>query len=306
MGDKTGISWTESTWSPVTGCTRVSAGCGGPGDAGGCYAERLAATRLKNHQRYKGVAEMKDGKPRWTGLVRTHPDFLDQPLCWKRPRRIFVCSQSDLFHKDVSDEFIAAVFGVMAAAAQHTFQVLTKRAARLPEWFAWVGDDANRAMAAMRRYLIGGGTTCLRNLLDDGVRWPLPNVHLGVSCEDQATADERVPLLLQVPAAVHWVSAEPLLAAVDLRAVQMPDGDSLGEGLFSHGEGNGVAWVVTGGESGPGARPMDVAWAQSLADQCRAAGVGFFMKQDSGQKAGQQGRIPDDLWAYKESPGVRQ
>lgn len=297
MGDKTGIGWTNATWTTITGCTRVSPGCGGPGPHGGCYAEGLSAGKLAKSPKYVGVAEKVDGNARWTGLVRAHADALDQPLRWKKPRRIFVNSMSDTFHQDAPDEFIAAIFGIMAACPQHTFQILTKRAERLPEWFAWIDQ---RAMATDRKWRAydcwldaEGLSPGLRSsdwasvFLDRAhlVPWPLPNVWLGVSVEDQQRADERIPHLLRTPAAVRWVSAEPLLGPVDLSAYRAY-----------------LDWVVIGGESGPRHRPMDPAWLASIVDQCRAAGVPAFVKQDSGARPGKQSRIPDDLWAVKDFP----
>lgn len=229
MADKTGIEWTDATWNPVTGCAKVSAGCKH------CYAERNWG-RLQHLPAYAGRA--------FTD-VATHADRLLQPLSWKRPRRIFVNSMSDLFHQDIHDDFIGMVFRTMARAPQHTFQVLTKRAERMqhllthPKTRGFVGDAP----------------------------WPLPNVWIGVSVEDQATADKRIPLLLDTPAAVRWISAEPLLAPIDLAE----------HGL--HGGPGQLDWVVVGGESGPKARPMHPEWARGLRDQCSAAGVPFLFKQ---------------------------
>lgn len=230
MADKTGIEWTDATWNPVTGCAKVSAGCKH------CYAERNWPRMTKLVPAYAGRA--------FTN-VATHADRLLQPLSWKRPRRIFVNSMSDLFHQDIHDDFIGMVFRTMARAPQHTFQVLTKRAERMqrllthPKMRGFVGDAP----------------------------WPLPNVWIGVSVEDQATADKRIPLLLDTPAAVRWISAEPLLAPIDLAE----------HGL--HGGPGQLDWVVVGGESGPKARPMHPEWARGLRDQCAAAAVPFLFKQ---------------------------
>jgi len=240
MSDKTGIEWTEATWNPVTGCSKVSQGCKH------CYAERewprLSAPRPKPNI-YTGRA--------FTDVM-CHPEKLGIPLRWTKPRMIFVNSMSDLFHESVPDEFILHVFHIMAAG-RHTFQVLTKR----PE----------RMMQFLNNY------QHLRSR-------PLPNVWLGVSVEDQATADERIPLLLQTPAAVRWISAEPLLGPINF------DSD-LRDGLHALGCGDkdcscgdrGIDWLVVGGESGPQARPMHPDWVRSLRDQCQSAGVPFFFKQ---------------------------
>ena len=256
MADKTGIEWTDATWNPVTGCAKVSAGCEH------CYAERNWG-RLQHLPAYAGRA--------FTD-VATHADRLLQPLSWKRPRRIFVNSMSDLFHQDIHDDFIGMVFRTMARAPQHTFQVLTKRAERMqrllthPKMRGFVGDAP----------------------------WPLPNVWIGVSVEDQTTADKRIPLLLQTPSAVRWISAEPLLGPVDLSPAYLPcqnaenvtiDPETGGYECCSSCDYTGISdeigidWVVVGGESGPKARPMHPAWARSLRDQCAAAGVPFLFKQ---------------------------
>jgi protein gp37 len=254
MSDGTKIEWTDATWNPITGCSVVSAGCKH------CYAMKLAGTRLQHHPSRAGLTVDTKNGPVWTGEVRFNEQWLDQPLRWKKPRMVFVCAHADLFHEAVPDEWIDRVFAAMELASQHTFQVLTKRADR------------------MRKYLR------FRQVV-------LPNVWLGVSVEDQAAADERIPLLLDTPAAVRWVSAEPLLGPVDLTRVmhqQKHSGwsfrwDSL-TGFRGHqcgGSDNNsrLDWVIVGGESGPKARPMHPAWARSLRDQCAAAGVPFLFKQ---------------------------
>lgn len=253
MSDKTGIEWTEATWNPVTGCTKVSQGCKH------CYAEREWARLSANPKAtaYFGRA---------FGDVKCHPERLDQPLRWKRPRRIFVNSMSDLFHEDVPCGFIDRVFAIMAQSPQHTFQVLTKRPERMLEYMThpvrlnmWA--DANIPL--------------ISSVWGD---FPLPNVWLGVSVEDQDTADERIPLLLQTPAAVRWVSAEPLLGPVDLEFGEIDialEKDGFGNSAIL----GGIDWVVVGGESGPKARPMHPDWARSLRDQCAASGVPFLFKQ---------------------------
>lgn len=285
MGE-TSIEWTDVTWNPVRGCSRVSPGCGGARGEGGCYAERLAARFSGPGLPYEGLARRseKRGLPQWTGVVRLVPEHLADPLRWKRPRRVFVNSMSDLFHEGLSNETIAAVFGVMAAAPQHTFQILTKRAKRMREWFEWARDfalqqrdiacapnTARTMLNAAAEYLgtkHDGLNAAWRRLENDS--WPLSNVHLGVSCENQPTADERVPFLLATPAAARFVSAEPLLGPIrfhvlDLFGRDMPLG--------------GIDQIIVGGESGPGARPCDLAWIRSILAQCKAAGVPAFCKQ---------------------------
>jgi protein gp37 len=248
MADRSSIEWTEASWNPVRGCSIVSPGCTN------CYAMKQAHRFSGAGKAYAGLTKMSKGGPVWTGAARTVPELLDAPLHWKKPRRIFVNSMSDLFHEDVPTDFIAQVFAVMAEAKRHTFQILTKRAERMQQLLA---HDLNY----------------------EGPEWPLPNVWIGVSVEDQVRADERIPLLLQTPAAVRWISAEPLLGPVLLRRHIDVTRDGTVEGQIFVDHLTGLDWVVVGGESGPGARPFDIAWARSLRDQCRAAGVPVFIKQ---------------------------
>jgi protein gp37 len=243
MSDKSAIEWTEATWNPTTGCDRVSPGCDH------CYAMSLAP-RLKamGSKRYQ-----RDGNPATSGPgfgLTVHPDALDLPLRWTKPRRIFVNSMSDLFHDEVPDWFIAEVFGVMARSPRHTFQLLTKRHGRMR---SLLGDDGTRLLGAAVNEMTA------QALYD---QWPVPNVWLGVSVEDQKWAQTRVHALLTTPAAVRWLSCEPLLGPVDL------------EGYVG-----ALDWVVVGGESGRNARPMQVDWARGLRDQCVAQEVPFFFKQ---------------------------
>lgn len=254
--NKSNITWTETTWSPVIGCTKVSAGCKH------CYAEREVKIRWD-----------KNPKSIWYGRdfndVLCRPEVLagaSSPLKWKKARRIFVCPRADLFHEAVPVEFIDKVFAVMTLSPQHTFQVLTKRAERMSQYMN-NPIRLERIMAARAAMAVTGSDPAGF----EGRPWsfPLQNVWLGVSIENQETADERIPLLRQTPAAVRWISAEPLLGPVDLGRV--PRG---GTGM----EGN-VDWVVAGGESGPQARPMHPAWPRALRDQCAAAGVPFLFKQ---------------------------
>ncbi len=248
MGTK--IEWADEVWNPLTGCTKVSQGCKH------CYAERFAKRQGYDFSQ-----------------VELHPERLEIPLHWKRPRRIFVNSMSDLFHEKVPDRFIDQIWIVMARADEHIFQVLTKRPERMMKY-------------------------CLDYYPPN---WVYENIWLGVSVEDQATADERIPWLLKTPAAVRFVSYEPVLGPVDLRrpAGYSPAGNSpWGASL------QGLDWVICGGESGPGARPMDPDWARSARDQCQAAGVAFFMKQMGGHpnRRAHFSDIPDDLMV-REFPG---
>lgn len=345
MSSKTGISWTDSTWNPVRGCSRVSEGCRN------CYAEAVAARFSGPGQPYEGLAKYVGGvhdtsdgtykrverEPRWTGEVRVIEHVLDQPLRWTRPRRIFVNSMSDLFHESIPYQQIARIFGVMLLAERHTFQVLTKRPDRMASWFRWIESNPlylGESAATSKRYEVGAAASCLAILgntltpeqirgplftaaIAGGVkpapdaairmRWPLPNVHLGVSIEDQKTADERIPLLLETPAAVRFVSAEPLLGPVDLAGPgflmvngchTFPDGEAMPHlcGGFRSSPCPGsprVDWVVVGGESGPSARPFDVAWARRIVADCREAKVPAFVKQ-LGARPIDPERIPHD------------
>ena len=265
----TSIEWTDKVWNPVRGCRRVSAGCER------CYAERMAHRFSGVGQPYEGLTRLGSKGPVWTGKARVVPEKLGEPLSWKKPRRIFVNSMSDLFHEDVPDEFIAAVFAVMSLAKQHTFQLLTKRPERMGELLR-DGFTDSIVNKSLRRFdealgLLPGSVEQAANLME----WPLPDVWLGVSVEDQATADERIPLLLETPAAVRWLSMEPLLGPVDLS--RWPDGSS---DIMTPLTGSPrIDWVVVGGESGPNARPMHPAWARDIRDQCVRVGVPFHFKQ---------------------------
>ncbi|MDE2342737.1 MAG: phage Gp37/Gp68 family protein [Betaproteobacteria bacterium] len=206
MADKTGIEWTNATWNPLRGCSRVSEGCRH------CYAEKIAARFSGPGMPYEGLAKRVGGEPRWTGTVRLVESALDQPLRWTKPRIIFVNSMSDLFHEKVSDEWIDSIFAVMALAPQHTFQILTKRPERMVKYMKVHERGSYIASSALSR--VPGNKMESRPAWN--MSWPLPNVWLGVSVEDQKTADERIPLLLATPAAKRFISAEPLLGKVDL------------------------------------------------------------------------------------------
>ena len=272
MAKNTPIEWTDHSWPVLNGCRRKSEGCRN------CYAERLISTRLRNMPKYKGIAVYTEGGPRWTGESRLWVPDLVMPLKLRKPSKIFVADMGDLFFEENSFEDIAAIFGVMAACPQHTFQVLTKRPERAAEWFKWL--DEHQALIesktpTTRNYRL----TLLADLAEARIgrdifavdheepiptSWPLPNVHLGVSAEDQDTYNARVPKLVhQCPAAVHWVSLEPQLGPIRLR----------GTGHIH------IGWVVQGGESGPGARPFHVEWARSMRDECVENGIPYFFKQ---------------------------
>lgn len=295
MAGQSNIEWTDATWNPVTGCTRVSAGCDH------CYAvamtHRLEGASLgaPGGQRDRGKIGLKyagltvvngKGERHFNGKVRCHEDVLRTPFFWKKTRRIFVNSMSDLFHPYVPFEFIDTVFAVMSLCPQHTFQILTKRPERM---FAWFGRYA--AMPARLAYRVGEEASrfldCAKggaaNWTDDGA---LSNVWLGTSVENQQTADQRIPYLLSCPAAVRFVSYEPALGPVDFK--MRPNGDrsiccQCGErhegSCFDHPHHRGLDWIIVGGESGPGARPMHSNWARAVRDQCKAASIPMFFKQ---------------------------
>ena len=279
MADNTAIEWCDATWQPITGCSVVSPGCTN------CYAMRLAGTRLQHHWSRKGLTRDTRAGPVWTGEVRFNEEWLDQPLKWRRPRRIFVCAHGDLFAEAVPDEWIDRVFAVMALAPQHTFLVLTKRAERMRDYLADASTRTRIEKAAWRIRNPGYGPAYDHGRLYVFV--PLPNVWLGVSVEDQARADERIPLLLATPAAKRFLSCEPLLGPVRLRNLYPISDDDDPNPII---DTPALDWVIAGGESGPGARPMHPDWARSLRDQCAAAGVAFFFKQ-----WGEWGWAPDNL-----------
>lgn len=269
---ETSIEWCDVVWNVTRGCSRVSAGCGGPGRIGGCYAERQAMRFSGPGQPYEGLVRQTANGPRWTGRVELIPSKLDEPLHWRRPRRVFVNSMSDLFHEALSSDAIAAVFGIMACNPRHTFQILTKRPERMREWILGMQEHHRQHMSRALFFRVAN----YPRALDVPFGWPLPNVWLGVSLEDQKTADERIPLLLQTPAAVRFVSYEPALGPVDFRSWLLSVGGITSRGIAGSPR---LDQIIVGGESGPNARPFDVAWARSVIRQCREAGVAAFCKQ---------------------------
>ena len=276
---KTKIAWTEHVWNPTAGCDKVSPGCKF------CYALR-EARRLRYNPNpkissvYRDVVTPKGTPLNWTGKVELIESKLQEPLRWRKPRLVFVDSMSDLFHQSLPDEAIDRVFAVMALCPQHTFQVLTKRAERMWKYATAVnGSERFHDINLAAQRIVGSpGWGAVLPTQRDGRGhggWPLPNVHLGVSVEDQATADERIPWLLKTPAAVRFVSYEPALGPVNFE----PLGVCRDYRDGTPEEVPGLDWVIVGGESGPGARPMHPDWARSVRDQCQAAGVPFFFKQ---------------------------
>jgi protein gp37 len=249
--DNTRIEWTDATWNPIRGCTRVSQGCVN------CYAESVAARFSDPGMPYEGLAKRTSAGPRWTGEIAFVEKALDQPLRWRKPRRIFVNSMSDLFHEKVEDEWLDRIFAVMLLAPQHTFQVLTKRPERMRDYM--------RGLLRSGRWLMWKHPTQDHDIFDPVIaklHVMARHIWLGTSVEDQDAADERVPLLVETPCAVRFISAEPLLAHVDL-SPWLP----------------WLQWVIVGGESGPRARPMNPQWTRDLREQCEIARVPFFFKQ---------------------------
>ena len=243
----TKIQWTDETWNPVTGCTKVSAGCAN------CYAEAMCRRFWRKWDREPPPDHFK---------VKLHPERLCQPDRWKKPRRVFVCSMSDLFHEDVPDKFIGRVWAHFNFLPQHQFQVLTKRPGRM------------------------------QKMVNDMPCGQLPNLWLGVTAENQATANERIPILLDTPAAVRFVSVEPMLGPVLLRRWMPPSANWPDCGLH---------WVIIGCESGPGRRPMQRDWARDLVRQCKAAGVPVFVKQIQAN-----GKVSHDPAEWPEELRVRE
>jgi protein gp37 len=296
----TKIEWTDKVWNVVTGCSKVSPGCSN------CYAETFS-------ERFRGTA----GHHFENGFDLTlRPERLALPLKWRKPHRVFVNSMSDPFHKDIPDEYIARAFAIMALTPQHTYQILTKRHGRMRSlltdlctcgkgcvpgthfrsWMAWAVSKANPNR-------IPGVPDDAERRVYHGSSWPLPNVWLGASIEDQKRADLRIPALLETPAAVRFLSCEPLLGPVDLGRWLRPVPDcghvATGDGTCSHPEAfspechrwadcpvrrrytdwHGLDWVIVGGESGHKARAMHPNWARGIRDACEVGGVPFFFKQ---------------------------
>ena len=267
MSANSKIEWTGDTWPTLAGCSDASPGCAR------CYAKGQAHRmgfnpNAKISGRYGGLTVLRDNGPQWIGEVRTLPEQLAVPIRRKSPRTMFVNSLSDTFHADVPDEFIAAMFGVMAACPQHTFQVLTKRAERMEEWFTRIATHPTLrspcAMADHAAYLggiRGKDADAINALYRRPPAWPLPNVHVGVSVENRKHGVPRIDHLRRVPAAVRFLSVEPLLE--DIGTIDL----------------TGISWCIAGSESGHRARPMNEDWVRSIRDQCAPAGVPFFYKQ---------------------------
>lgn len=278
------IEWTDETWNVFVGCSKVSAGCSNCYAINQAYRNNAMAQKMPNQGRmkyYEGLTEKKGEHVEWTGLVNFVPEALEIPFKWKKPRKVFVNSMSDLFHDAVTDEQLDQVFAVMALTAQHTYQVLTKRPKRMKEYLtnsqtsAWFSAiDVVRATGAEYP------------AFEHEWEWPLPNVWLGVSVENQQASDDRIPYLLETPAAVRFLSCEPLLGSIDLSLLHMEGITNIdclngrhGVDFPLKGKCNKIDWVIVGGESGAGARSFDLTWARWIQKQCKDAGVSFFLKQ---------------------------
>lgn len=298
MSDGTKIQWSEATWNFITGCTKISDGCLA------CYIERTPPFRI-SHRRFD-----KPGIGGTTGVI-LHEDRLTLPLRWRKPRRIFVNSLADLWHDEVPTELIARAFAVMVAAPHHTFQLLTKRHARM------------RSMLRSEAFWAAVSTE-LGKLWQTTPPAPLRTVpaHMwvGVSVESQEWAEPRLSALLDVPALVRWVSAEPLIGPLNLSPWLY--GRTWGSTAMGHGVGgmaltsepSPISWLVGGGESGPGSRSCDPAWLRTLRDDCLIAGTAYFCKQlgsvwarenGADSKGGDWGYWPEDL-RIRQYPAVRE
>lgn len=306
----TSIEWTEKTWNPLAGCSIASPGCHH------CYAATMAhRLAAMGQEKYVGTTEKKNGHVHWTGKITLDEESLGIPLRVRKPTMWFVNSMSDIFHEKVPFDFVDKVFAVMGMCKRHTFQVLTKRADRMrryfeerswndvivgilqefdslplkapaPEWMSWFQTQYRVTEQESAR-----GTEWPGRL---PLAWPLPNVWLGCSVEDQARADERIPFLLQTPAAIRFLSVEPLLGPVDLGkwfedCRRAPAGSGM-EGIRTgfknispdlgyHAWPPCLDWVIVGGESGHGARPCALEWIRSLVRQCKEAKTACFVKQ---------------------------
>lgn len=278
----TTIQWTDETWNPVRGCTRVSPGCMN------CYAERQAFRFAGPGQGYNGLVKISNGHPQWTGEIVQVLDKLRIPYKWRRPRMVFVNSMSDCFHENVEDWFLDNMFAVMALCPQHIFQILTKRPDRMREY---INTTKTRLSITARTGKIPP--------------WPLPNVWLGVSVENQKYADERIPILAQTAAQVRFLSCEPLLEKIDITRWIDRDKIRLAGGSWTS---ELIDWVICGGESGPEARPFSLIWADSLRAQCVDHRVPFFMKQvgSNAIMCPTKDRKGGDMSEWPESLRVRQ
>ena len=272
MASKSNIEWTGGTWNPTYGCDKVSAGCKN------CYAMRdVYRIGCAHPDKYGGLVEMRTSGPEWTGKLKMAPDKVDLPLRWKDPRKIFVNSLSDLFHNKIPFDFIDDCFVTMLLAERHTFQVLTKRPENMSEYFEHARERITEKLidkidkTGWAKFSSSKDGKRSRKWVEEWVAegaWPLPNVWLGVSVEDQDSAYRRIPFLHTIPAAVKWLSMEPLLAETRLN-IGMDDATTR----------DLIDWVVVGGESGPKARPLKSEWVDIIHEDCERIGIPFHFKQ---------------------------
>lgn len=312
MADKSKIEWCDATWNVAYGCSKVSAGCKN------CYAHRMISTRFPHLTGCKTKLDIYgeeleiESTVGWDNRAHFKPERLEIPFHWRKPRRIFVCSMSDLFHESLTDEQIAAVFGVMAATPQHQYVILTKRLDRAVEWFGWASAESKKHRMPENIWTqqltkLDVGPRIKRTLatesegsggyLEKLYPWPLSNVIMCASAENQPTVDARVPLLFRIPAKWRGVSVEPMLERVDFRHIDAEIKSPL-SGLFWINALTGkhtdmgrpcetirpLDLVICGAETGPGKRPFKDEWALDLRDQCRDAGTPFFFKKDGAGK----------------------
>jgi protein gp37 len=299
----TNIEWADETINPIVGCSRISPGCEK------CYAAKAAKSpRLQQFPQYQAVGK-------WDGTVEFVKSQLIKPLSWKKPKRIFVCSMADLFHANVPDEWIHQVMAVVALSPQHTFQILTKRPERMKEYFSqpnlWVkwyeAASVNLWDAVSEKF---GGLINLQQYFTLQP-FPLPNLWLGTSTENQQMADKRIPILLQIPAAIRFLSCEPLLEEIDFRqagAIQKLISDSYEWELVNED----IQWIVAGGESGPQSRPCHIEWIESIVQQCQQSQTPVFVKQlganayYQGQRFKTRDRKSGEIEEFPEHLKVRQ
>lgn len=265
----TRIEWADRVWNPVIGCTKCSPACEN------CYAEALHNRR---HKAWLAGKEMANCYAAPFDYVQFFPERLAQPLHWYKPSRVFVCSMADLFHEDVQHDWLLKVFAIMALSEKQTFMLLTKRPERAHAFLSAKDLRPQIEQAINQKFGAKAGNEFHCRAYSCG--WPLPNVWLGTTIWDQPSADRAVPILLSTPAARRFVSIEPMLGPVELTHVRTASGVTW-DTLADHADGDGpcLDWVICGGETGPGARPMHPDWPRSLRDQCQAAGVPFFFKQ---------------------------
>jgi protein gp37 len=317
------IEWTDETWNVLVGCSKVSEGCRHCYAINQAYRNNAMAQKMSNPGRmkyYEGLTQKKGDRVEWTGIVKFVSEALEIPLKWKKPRKVFVNSMSDLFHESVSDEHLDRIFAVIALTPHHTYQILTKRPERMQEYLRSAKNRIRIAAVDLGR-ATNTDHTDLESCQWD---WPLPNTWMGVTVENQKAADDRIPLLLQTPAALRFLSVEPLLEAVELTHRQLNGNQynyllnswsPCGGGARGATAGGGIAtlqsavdWIIVGGESGPNVRPFNIDWARSLRDQCKVSGTKFFFKQAGSnvwdgdrklklrdRKGGDLSEIPEDL-----------